>query len=413
MGDTPKKAESASILTKTYPSILYVFNQNPHTMFKLISLLTLWVTAITAPTTELNQTENQPDAAAKIQVALLLDTSGSMDGLIEQAKSQLWKIVNELATSKKKGETPNVEIALYEYGKSTQPADKGYMKQIVPLTTDLDLVSEKLFELKTNGGSEYCGWAIKDATEELEWSASNDDLKMIFIAGNEAFTQGNVDYKEACKGAITNSIIVNTIFCGECEQGVSYMWKDGADRADGKYMCINQNEAVVHIETPYDADIVKLNDSLNKTYIAFGREGKARQKRQVAQDMNAKSSGGAANIAERAKTKSQKKMYNNASWDMVDAVEEDAEVMEEVEIEELPEEMKAMDMEERKAYVAEKSEERTKIQKEIQEISAKRTKYITEKRKEAAVDTDNTLDAVMLKTVREQAQSNGFKFEKK
>lgn len=382
-------------------------------MFKLISLLTLWVTAITAPTTELNQTENQPDAAAKIQVALLLDTSGSMDGLIEQAKSQLWKIVNELATSKKKGQTPNVEIALYEYGKSTQPADKGYMKQIVPLTTDLDLVSEKLFELKTNGGSEYCGWTIKDATEELAWSKSNDDLKMIFIAGNESFTQGTVDYKLACKAAITNSIIVNTIFCGECEQGVSYMWKDGADRADGKYMCINQNEAVVHIETPYDAEIVKLNDSLNKTYIAFGREGKAKQERQVAQDVNAQSSGGVANIAERAKTKSQKKMYNNASWDMVDAAAEDAEVIEEVEIEALPEEMQKMDMEERKAYVAEKSEERTKIQKEIQEISAKRTQYITEKRKEAAVDTDNTLDAVMLKTVREQAQSNGFKFEKK
>ena len=381
-------------------------------MFKLMSLMTLWVTAITAPTAELNQTENQPDAAAKIQVALLLDTSGSMDGLIEQAKSQLWKIVNELATSKKKGQTPNVEIALYEYGKSTQPADKGYMKQVVPLTTDLDLVSEKLFELKTNGGSEYCGWAIQSATKELAWSKSNEDLKMIFIAGNEGFTQGTVDYKVSCKEAITNSIIVNTIFCGACEQGVSYMWKDGADRADGKYMCINQNEAVVHIETPYDEEIVKLNESLNKTYIAFGSEGKAKQQRQIAQDRNARSSGGAANIAEPAKTKSQKKMYNNATWDMVDAVEEDEAMIEEVEEEALPEEMQEMDMEERKAYVTEKSEERTKIQKEIQEISEKRTKYIAEKRKEAAVDTDNTLDGVMLKTVREQAQSNGFKFEK-
>jgi hypothetical protein len=381
-------------------------------MFKLMSLMTLWVTAITAPTAELNQTENQPDAAAKIQVALLLDTSGSMDGLIEQAKSQLWKIVNELATSKKKGQTPNVEIALYEYGKSTQPADKGYMKQVVPLTTDLDLVSEKLFELKTNGGSEYCGWAIQSATNELAWSKSNDDLKMIFIAGNEGFTQGSVDYKVSCKDAITNSIIVNTIFCGACEQGVSLMWKDGADRADGKYMCINQNESVVHIETPYDEEIVKLNESLNKTYIAFGSEGKAKQQRQIAQDRNARSSGGAANIAERAKTKSQKKMYNNATWDMVDAVEEDEAMIEEVEEEALPEEMQEMDMEERKAYVTEKSEERTKIQKEIQEISEKRTKYIAEKRKAAAVDTDNTLDGVMLKTVREQAQSNGFKFEK-
>jgi vacuolar-type H+-ATPase subunit I/STV1 len=216
----------------------------------------------------------------------------------------------------------------------------------------------------------------------------------------------------SCKDAITNSIIVNTIFCGACEQGVSLMWKDGADRADGKYMCINQNESVVHIETPYDEEIVKLNESLNKTYIAFGSEGKAKQQRQIAQDRNARSSGGAANIAERAKTKSQKKMYNNATWDMVDAVEEDEAMIEEVEEEALPEEMQEMDMEERKAYVTEKSEERTKIQKEIQEISEKRTKYIAEKRKEAAVDTDNTLDGVMLKTVREQAQSNGFKFEK-
>ena len=34
-----------------------------------------------------------------IEMAILLDTSGSMQGLIEQAKSQLWRIVNEMAAA--------------------------------------------------------------------------------------------------------------------------------------------------------------------------------------------------------------------------------------------------------------------------------------------------------------------------
>src|SRR5689334_21014806 len=52
----------------------------------------------------------------KIQVALLMDTSSSMDGLIEQAKSQLWSIINELATAEYEGTKPSIEIALYHYG---------------------------------------------------------------------------------------------------------------------------------------------------------------------------------------------------------------------------------------------------------------------------------------------------------
>lgn len=382
-------------------------------MFKLISILSIWFSALCVPTAELNQptTEQAPDRTAKIQVALLLDTSGSMDGLIEQAKSQLWKMVNELATSKKGGKAPAIELALYEYGKSSLPQGKGYLQQLVPLTTDLDLVSEKLFGLQTNGGDEYCGWVIQEATQNLKWSESNEDLKIIIIAGNEEFTQGTIDYKKACKGAITNGIVVNTIYCGDCEEGIRYWWKDGADRADGKYMCINQNDQVAHIETPYDKEISTLNDELNKTYIAFGSAGKDRQARQLKQDANADSYG-MANKAERAISKSKKSTYNNAAWDAVDAVAEDEEFIVKLEEEQLPEEMKKMTMEERKNYVEEKAKEREEIQRKIQEAAKKRTAFITEKRKEAAGDEKNTLDAVMLKAVREQAEKQKFKFEK-
>lgn len=383
-------------------------------MIKLFSMLSIWFSALCIPTTELNQktTEQSPDRAAKIQVALLLDTSGSMDGLIEQAKSQLWKMVNELATSKKGGQAPAIELALYEYGKSSLPANEGYLQQLVPLTTDLDLVSEKLFSLTTNGGDEYCGWVIQEATEQLKWSESAEDLKIIIIAGNEEFTQGNIDYKKTCKAAITKGIVVNTIYCGDCEEGIRYWWKDGADRADGKYMCINQNDKVAHIETPYDKEISELNDELNKTYIAFGRVGKERQALQLKQDANA-SSYGAANKAERAISKSKKSTYNNATWDAVDAVAEDEEFMETIEEEALPEEMKGMSVEERKDFVDKKAKEREAIQQKIQVAAKKRTAFIAEKRKEAAGKEKNTLDEVMLKAVRDQAKKQNFKFETK
>ena len=181
-------------------------------MTKFVALIGLWITTLCAADTSASsiQAQHTTHQKAKIQVALILDTSGSMDGLLEQAKSQLWKMVNELATSKKNGLTPSIELALYEYGKSTIVATEGYIKQLVPLSSDLDLVSEQLFALKTNGGDEYCGWAIKDATKELKWSDSNDDLKIIIIAGNEIFTQGSVDYRKACQSAISQGIVVNT-----------------------------------------------------------------------------------------------------------------------------------------------------------------------------------------------------------
>ena len=219
-------------------------------MIKIVSFFAIWLSATFAPiplanlatNTQTNtvQAEKEADKVPKIQVALLLDTSGSMDGLLEQAKSQIWKMVNEFATAKLDGKSPDIEIALYEYGKDDYSAASGHLKQILALTTDLDLVSEKLFELKTNGGSEYCGWVIQDAVENLKWSKSNEDLKVIIIAGNEPFTQGPRDYKVTCKQSITNGIVVNTIFCGNCDEGVRTNWKDGADRADGKYMCIDQ-----------------------------------------------------------------------------------------------------------------------------------------------------------------------------
>src|SRR5690606_7945439 len=121
----------------------------------------------------------------KIQVAILLDTSNSMDGLIEQAKSRLWNIVNTLTTLKYQGRAPEIEIGLYEYGNDGLSSEANYIRQVAPLTTDLDLISEKLFSLRTNGGSEYCGAVIQDAVTKLTWKDGNKNMKLVYIAGNE------------------------------------------------------------------------------------------------------------------------------------------------------------------------------------------------------------------------------------
>ncbi|PLX14274.1 MAG: hypothetical protein C0598_01675 [Marinilabiliales bacterium] len=216
----------------------------------------------------------QNPSSSTIKVALLLDTSNSMDGLIDQAKSQLWNIVNEMAEAKYEGETAKLEIALYEYGNDNLSMREGYIRLVCPFTSDLDIISENLFSLKTDGGSEYCGQVIQSSLKALSWDENPSDLKLIFIAGNEPFNQGNVDFREVCKRANEREIVVNTIFCGDFKRGEQTFWKDGAYIGGGNYMNIDQDEQYVHIKTPYDDKIVDLNNQLNSTYIAYGDLGK-------------------------------------------------------------------------------------------------------------------------------------------
>ncbi|MCF7793059.1 MAG: VWA domain-containing protein [Candidatus Cloacimonetes bacterium] len=345
-------------------------------------------------------------ANPKVEMAILLDTSGSMEGLIEQAKSQLWQIVNELAISKRDGQPIDLYIALYEYGKDSIPESEGYIRMIVPLSQDLDKISEELFVLKTNGGNEYCGRVIQSAVNSLQWSEDNNDLKLIFIAGNEPFTQGKIKYKDACQKAIENGIIVNTIFCGDFQEGIDTFWKDGADLADGKYMNIDHNMQLVQIDAPQDEELFQLSQALNDTYIAYGIEGEMYKERQEEQDSNALSMGGGT-YAARTMSKSSAQ-YKNTQWDMVDAEEEGAVNLQEIPEDQLPEEMKNMSLKERKAYVEEKAAERKRIQEKITQISAEREKYITQER---AKLNEKSLDSVIIDAIHEQAAKKNYKFE--
>jgi len=344
----------------------------------------------------------------KIQVALLLDTSNSMDGLIEQAKSRLWNIVNTLTTLKYSGQAPDIQIALYEYGNDGLSDRANYIRQVAPLTTDLDLISEKLFALRTNGGSEYCGAVIADATKQLSWGSDEKDMKLVYIAGNEGFNQGGVNYKEAIRDALVKDIYVNTIFCGNPQEGISLLWKDGADFAKGKFFTINSNEAVQYVNTPYDDKISECNVRMNSTYVNYGAQGDAKKQMQVAQDANAESIS-TANYTERAVSKS-KAVYKNDSWDLVDKVKEDKEAVKKLKKEELPKELQNKTEAQIKAYVQQKAEERKAIQDEIAALAKKRQEYINAeaKKNKAGADLGDAITA----SIHMLAKQKGYSVEK-
>jgi hypothetical protein len=343
-----------------------------------------------------------------IMIALLLDTSNSMDGLIDQAKSQLWKIVNEVAAAKSgDGKQPNIKIALYEYGNDGLSSFEGYIRQVSPLTEDLDVLSEKLFSLQTNGGNEFCGQVIETSLNQLAWSASATDLKMIFIAGNEPFTQGNVSYELACGVAKEKGVMVNTLYCGDLGDGITLFWKRGAELTGGAYMSIEQNSKTVYVPTPYDDQIAALNDKLNATYVYYGASGAYRKEQQMLQDKNA-ASYGLANMAERSFCKSSH-AYKNSNWDLVDAAKDNEKVIMEIKSGDLPLEMRAMNIAQRKAYITQKSEERTKIQVEIQSLNNKRQEYIYKNTPQSS--KDKMLDASMMKAIKEQGRAKNLKWK--
>jgi hypothetical protein len=340
----------------------------------------------------------------RIQLAILLDTSNSMDGLIDQAKSQLWKVVNELARARRGGKAPALEVALFEYGNDGLSVSRGYIRKVSDLTTDLDRISEELFKLSTNGGSEYCGMVIDDAVQKLSWSSAKDVLKVIYIAGNEEFTQGPDSYTVACSLAIRRGIIVNTIFCGGFQEGVDGKWKDGADRADGKYMSIDQDQVVEAIPTPYDKDIVRLGNELNATYVGYGKQGEALKSRQAAQDSNAAEMGAEATV-QRSVAKAGA-AYSNAGWDLLDAVQDKSVDLAKMKDDELPPALRTMSLPQKEKYVRELAAQRADVQKKINEANEKRRLFVANATRNAPAKS--TLDEAILASVKDQAQKKGY-----
>ncbi len=356
-----------------------------------------------------NNKETGKPAKQKIQAAILLDVSNSMDGLIVQAKEQLWNMVSTMGKVQcSNNETPDIEIALYEYGRTSNDAKRGYVKQINSFISNLDSLSENLFALTTNGGDEYCGQVIYTSIDELAWDNNPNSYKVIFIAGNEDFLQGNLHYTKACNSAKDKGVIVNTIYCGDKMQGIREHWNLNAECGNGSYTNINQNAREEDIPTPYDSLLITMNGTLNNTYLSYNYYGVAAQTKQVKMDA-LNSSAGKKTEMKRIAAKANSKVYKNGSWDLVDA-DEDGKLDDILkDRKELPDSLKNKTKEEIKAIINEKAKQRSVAQKEIVELNAKRDAFIAEERKRRAnTKQENTLETEVEKIIKEQVKRSNM-----
>jgi hypothetical protein len=341
----------------------------------------------------------------KIQVAILLDVSGSMDGLIEQAKAQLWNMASTMGKATcQNGKSPTIEIALYEYGRTTNDAKLGYVKKINGFINDLDSLSGNLFSLKTDGGEEYCGQVIFTSIKELAWDNTAGTYKVIFIAGNEDFLQGNLQYTKACNEAKQKGVIVNTIYCGDKMQGVREHWNLAGECGNGSYTNINQNAREQEIPTPYDSVLYALNTKLNGTYLGYGAQASYFSANQVRVDAMNSSASKSAGL-KRITVKGKKELYKNAQWDLVDAVKDSVTFLDNLDVKTLPDSLKIKTRAELKTIVTQKSVERNTIQTAIANASIQREKFIiAEKAKLANKGKVATLETEIEKIIKEQAK---------
>ena len=374
-------------------------------MIARISIIALLALTVAAPLSHAGGERCAVAEGKDVDLVICLDTSGSMSGLINAARQKLWVVVNDLATAQP---TPRLRVALLTFGNDGLDPAAGWVGVETDLTDDLDLVSQQLFALSTNGGTEYVG-RVLNRSSQLDWSQNPDALQLVIVAGNESADQDQeVPFREACEALIARGIMVNAVYCGTAEDNIAPSWREVARLADGRFASIDHNNGTVVIETPFDLELSQLSGSLNSTFVFYGKKAKEVSLNQVEQDKNAASMS-PATAADRAQTKASK-LYKPTD-DLVDALAEGEVELKDIDAKDLPEPMKAMTDKEREAFLAKKAKEREALQKQIAELAAKRDAFIKAELERRATDASQSLDHALRQAIREQAEAKGFRFE--
>ncbi len=354
----------------------------------------------------------QPAPSKIVQVALCLDTSSSMDGLIDSAKRKLWDVVNDLARAKP---TPDLRVALYSYGNNAYAPATGWVRQEIDLTADLDRVAEKLSALRATtvrGGDEYVARVCREAVERLRWSDDPRALKVIFVCGNESAEQDpQMKLKAVAEAAVRKGIVINSIYCGSPLDRDAPAWREFSRLGEGRFAAIDQDRGTVTIATPHDKELAELGDKLNGTYCFAGRDSKVLAENQRKQDENALRLG-AATAASRAQSKAGG-LYRFGGQDLVERLLQDPKFdVKKVAVEELPPELRKMKPEERARHLQKLAAERETIRKRINELAGKRDAYIREELKKRPNPSQRAFDQAVRGALRDQAKAKGIDIPK-
>jgi hypothetical protein len=316
---------------------------------------------------------------------VVIDTSGSMEGLLDSARSRLWDIVNDVAEREKDA---HLRVAVLAYGTPHYGEKQGYVKVLTDLSDDLDSIYGHAMSLRTDGGDEYVGWATQTALEQLSWSKQKNAAKIVFVAGNEGAGQGPRDFRTVCSQARERKIVVNALYAGGHSQGISERWEEFARACGGVYTHIDTQQSVAQIAAPQDVQLQQLNQALNGTYVGYGALGAQGSASQIAADTS--SSGmGSSTLSSRIASKGSA-VYDNSSWDLVDAVRNGRVDMDKLDEQQLPAQMRTMTAEQRQAELKKLEADRQRIQGEILRLAAERDAFLKSARSQ---NQQNTLDA--------------------
>jgi hypothetical protein len=345
--------------------------------------------------------------AARIEVAFVLDTTGSMSGLIEGAKREIWSIASRLAA----GQPKELRVALVGY------RDRGdaYVTQVHDLSADLDTVWARLRAFEAGGGGdgpESVNQALHEAVTQLAWSRDPAVYRVIFLVGDappHLDYQDDVPYAESVRLARARDIAVNTVQCGTWGETAA-IWREIAALGAGQYAAIAQDGAFAAIETPHDAELARLGRELAATALPYGpAEAREEVAAQVAGSVAAPAPAAAERLAYLAKNAAGR--LNTGARDLLDALGAGV-ALDAVPERDLPEPVRAMPRAARKDFVEKKLAERRALQERVRQLAEKREAWAdAERARRAGEDADAGFDAQVLGAVRAQAAAKGIVVE--
>lgn len=350
----------------------------------------------------------------RIEVCFVLDTTGSMGGLIAGAKEKIWSMANEIISAKP---TPEVRIGLIAYRDKTD----AYTTKVYPLSNDIDDIYAKLMAFKAQGGGdtpESVNQALNEGVTKMEWSKDQKVLKIIFLVGDappHMDYKQDVKYMDSCKLAMKKDLIINTIQCGNMA-ATTPIWMEIARNAEGKFARILQDGGVMAIVTPFDKEIAANNVRLGRTVTVYGdarMQRFAASKNALALSAPAAASADRLHYLSKAKEKDAKAAeVISGGGDLTDLLANDKLKFADIEEKKLPENVRKMNKKDREAYLTKQVEERKKLQTELNALLKKRSTFIITKRAELKkAGKGGGFDEKVGGFIREQAAKKGFRYE--
>ncbi|MFA5424058.1 MAG: vWA domain-containing protein [Phycisphaerae bacterium] len=370
----------------------------------MITATVLIISTAYAATEETAETTKTVTQQPRIEVVFVLDTTGSMGGLIDAAKQKIWSIANTLAMTEP---VPQIKMGLVGY------RDRGdeYVTKHFALTEDLDAVYEFLAAFKANGGGdtpESVNQAINEAVTDMKWSTDGKTYRVIFLVGDcppHMDYGDDVKYAESCKLAAEKGIVVNTIQCGRHLE-TTPIWQDISKRAEGQFFCVEQSGSAIVQSTPFDANLVELSVKLDNTRLFYGsEEDMAEQIRRIERSDKLYEMAPVGASAARAKFNASKAGADNflGRQELVTDVSSGEVDLDKIETEQLDERLQKMTSQERKEYVAKMVAQRSVIQKQIEELSQKRQEYIKQQIEKDNLNDKDSLDHQLYECIKSQA----------